>query len=111
MNALPYIPDYIIESALGEGGMATVYLAIQQKLNRKVAIKVLDPVLLKNKVLADRFIIEAQTAANLNHPNIISIYDVGQVGKLYYIVMELLDGSLKDLIKNSPNHKLPPRNR
>lgn len=109
MNALPYIPDYIIESALGEGGMATVYLAIQQKLNRKVAIKVLDPAFLKNKVLADRFMIEAQTAANLSHPNIISIYDVGQVGKLYYIVMELLDGSLKDLIKNSPNHRLPPK--
>lgn len=108
MNALPYIPDYIIESVLGEGGMATVYLGIQQKLQRKVAIKVLDPALLKNKILADRFMIEAQTAANLNHPNIISIYDVGQVGIFYYIVMELLDGSLKDLIKSSRNRKLPP---
>jgi serine/threonine protein kinase len=109
MEALPYIPDYNIENVLGEGGMATVYLAIQQKLNRRVAIKVLNPALLKNKILADRFMIEAQTAANLNHPNIISIYDVGQVGKLYFIVMELLDGSLKDLIKSSPKRKLPPK--
>lgn len=108
MNALPYIPDYIIESVLGEGGMATVYMGVQQKLQRRVAIKVLDPALLKNKILADRFMIEAQTAANLNHPNIISIYDVGQVGKFYFIVMELLDGSLKDLIKSSPSRKLPP---
>ncbi len=107
MIALPYIPDYIIESVLGEGGMATVYLGVQQKLQRKVAIKVLDPALLKNKILADRFMIEAQTSANLNHPNIISIYDVGQVGKYYYIVMELLDGSLKDLIKSSRSRKLP----
>ncbi|MDQ1353819.1 MAG: serine/threonine-protein kinase PpkA [Acidobacteriota bacterium] len=109
MNALPYIPDYIIESVLGEGGMATVYQGVQQKLQRKVAIKVLDPALLKNKLLADRFMIEAQTAANLSHHNIISIYDVDHVGKLYYIVMELLDGSLKDLIKSSPSRKLPPR--
>jgi len=107
MVALPYIPDYIIESVLGEGGMATVYLGIQQKLQRRVAIKVLDPALLKNKILADRFMIEAQTSANLNHPNIISIFDVGQVGKYYYIVMELLDGSLKDLIKSSRSRKLP----
>jgi serine/threonine protein kinase len=107
MNAFPYIPDYMIETVLGEGGMATVYLGIQQKLQRKVAIKILDPSLLKKDFVADRFMIEAQTAANLSHPNIISIYDVGQVGKYYYIVMEYLDGSLKDLIKSSPSGKLP----
>ncbi len=108
MDAIPYIPDYIIESVLGEGGMATVYLGMQQKLQRRVAIKVLDPTLLKVKNIADRFLHEAQMAANLNHPNIISIYDVDQVGKLYYIVMEYLDGSLKDLIESSPSGKLPP---
>lgn len=107
MNAFPYIPDYMIESVLGEGGMATVYMGIQQKLQRKVAIKILDPVLLKQPNVADRFLIEAQTAANLSHPNIISIFDVGQVGKYYYIVMEYLDGSLKDLINSSPSGKLP----
>jgi len=107
MKAFPYIPDYLIESELGEGGMATVYMAIQQKLQRKVAIKILDPALLKQPNLADRFLIEAQTAANLSHPNIISIFDVGQVGKYYYIVMECLDGSLKDLINSSPSRKLP----
>ncbi|MCP5104733.1 MAG: protein kinase [bacterium] len=109
MNAFPYIPDYIIEQVLGEGGMATVYMAMQQKLQRKVAIKVLDSALLKIKNIADRFMQEAQTAANLAHPNIISIYDVDNVGKLYYIVMEYLDGSLKDLIKSSPSRRLPPK--
>jgi serine/threonine protein kinase len=109
MNAFPYIPDYMIETVLGEGGMATVYLGIQQKLQRKVAIKILDPALLNKANVADRFMIEAQTAANLSHPNIISIYDVGQVGKYYYIVMEYLDGSLKDLIKSSPSGRLPAR--
>jgi serine/threonine protein kinase len=108
MDAFPYFPDYTIESVLGEGGMATVYMAIQQKLQRRVAIKVLDPALLRAKNIADRFLQEAQMAANLNHPNIISIFDVGQVGKLYYIVMEYLEGSLKDLIKSSPRGKLPP---
>lgn len=107
MNAFPYIPDYMIETVLGEGGMATVYLGIQQKLQRKVAIKILDPALLSKDNVADRFMIEAQTAANLSHPNIISIYDVGQVGKYYFIVMEYLDGSLKDLIKSSPSGRLP----
>lgn len=107
MNAFPYIPDYMIETVLGEGGMATVYMGVQQKLQRKVAIKILDPVLLKQPNVADRFLIEAQTAANLSHPNIISIFDVGQVGKYYYIVMECLDGSLKDLINSSPSGKLP----
>lgn len=109
MNAFPYIPDYMIETELGEGGMATVYMGIQQKLQRKVAIKILDPALLKQGNIADRFLIEAQTAANLQHPNIISIFDVGQSGKFYYIVMEYLDGSLKDLIDSSPSGKLPPK--
>ncbi len=109
MNAFPYIPDYMIETVLGEGGMATVYMGIQQKLSRKVAIKILDPALLNQGNVADRFLIEAQTSANLQHPNIISIFDVGQVGKYYYIVMEYLDGSLKDLTNSSPSGKLPPK--
>jgi serine/threonine protein kinase len=108
MSAFPYIPDYIIESVLGEGGMATVYLGIQQKLNRRVAIKILDPSLLKHEYAAERFIIEAETAAKLSHSNIISIYDVGKVGKMHYMVMEYLDGSLKDLINSSPSRRIEP---
>ena len=99
MAELPIIPGYRIERELGAGGMATVYLGIQEKLNRKVAIKVLEPLLLKDPNFAKRFLKEAETAANLAHSNIVQIVDVGQSGNYYYLVMEYLEGgSLKDRI-------------
>ncbi|MCP4146117.1 MAG: serine/threonine protein kinase [bacterium] len=109
MSTFPYLPDYLIEEQLGEGGMATVYRGIQQNLNRSVAIKILDPALLKHENAADRFIKEGQTAASLSHSNIISIFDVGTVGKYHYIVMEYLRKSLKDVIDSAPNSQLPPQ--
>ena len=106
MSDFPEIAGYRIEKELGEGGMATVYLGVQENLNRKVAIKVLDPILLKDKNFATRFLKEAETAANLNHPNIVTIYDVGQSDNYYFIIMEYLEENLKEMI--SSNSTIPP---
>ena len=102
MTDFPEIPGYKILSVLGEGGVAKVYLAIQEKLDRKVAIKVLEPSLLKSEVTAVRFEKEAKTAARLSHSNIIQIFDTGKAGNYYYIVMEYLEESLKDRMKLNP---------
>ncbi len=99
MSELPQIPGYRIIRKLGQGGMADVYLGVQEKLAREVAIKVLIPSLFRDQQFSLRFIKEAQTAAKLIHPNIITIHDVGQVGDSYYIVMEYLEESLNDRIK------------
>ncbi len=106
MADIPLIQGYRIERELGAGGMANVYLGVQEKLEREVAIKVLDPVLLRDPNFARRFMKEAQTAAKLVHPGIVTVHDVGQSGMHYYMVMEYLDGgSLKDLIHPGP---VPP---
>ncbi len=108
MSKYPQIPGYRIEAKLGEGGMATVYLGIQEKLNRKVAIKILEPSLLKNPTTRDRFLIEAETAASISHTNIISIYDIGHVDQYQYIVMEYLKETLKDHMFGYPDFKIKP---
>jgi len=102
MSEYPIISGFWIEKKLGEGGMASVYLGVQENLKRKVAIKVLEPLLLKDKNFAKRFIKEAETAANLSHPNIITIFDIGKSENSYYISMEYLETSLKDKIKSGP---------
>ena len=72
----------------------------QEKLQRHVAIKVMIPLFFRDEQFSKRFIKEAQTAAQLNHPNIITIHDVGETGDSHYIVMEYLDGeSLKSLLE------------
>jgi len=110
IKAFPNIPNYRIEKKLGEGGMAVVYQGIQEKLERTVAIKVLKNHYLKDENFAKRFLKEAETAANLIHPNIVTIYDVGEADGILYIVMELLNDSLKDRIKqmiyNGSNYKV-----
>jgi serine/threonine protein kinase len=108
MADFPVIPGYKFKSVLGEGGVAKVYLAIQEKINREVAVKILDPFLLKNKITASRFEIEAKTAANLSHSNIIQIFDTGKAGDYHYIVMEYLEESLKDRMNRSPQGKMDP---
>lgn len=108
ISGLPKIPGYTVTHQLGEGGMATVFLATQEKLKRLVAIKILDSSLSRTAGVAQRFVMEARTAASLNHPGIISVYDVGRVDNYFYIIMEFLDGSLRDLLKSSPRHTLEP---
>lgn len=90
---------YEIESELGEGGMATVYLARDLKHNRKVAIKVLKPELAA-VVGAARFLAEIETTANLRHPHIVPLFDSGEADGLLYYVMPLVEGeSLRDRLK------------
>jgi beta-lactam-binding protein with PASTA domain/tRNA A-37 threonylcarbamoyl transferase component Bud32 len=99
---------YPVLRKIGAGGMADVYLARDETLGRQVAVKVLLPRYADDRQFVERFRREAQAAAGLNHPNIVSIYDRGQVGSTYYIVMEYLRGeTLKDFVRR--NGRLAPR--
>lgn len=90
---------YEIIEKIGIGGMATVYKAKCHVLNRYVAVKVLRDEFTTDEEFIKRFNTEAQAAASLTHPNIVSVYDVGNEGNLYYIVMELIKGkTLKEII-------------
>ena len=90
---------YEIIEKVGNGGMATVYRAEDKILKRNVAVKVLKDEFTTDEEFIKRFEIEAQSAARLTHPNIVSIYDVGSEDNLYYIVMELIRGkTLKEII-------------
>ncbi|MCI0364428.1 MAG: serine/threonine protein kinase [Phycisphaerales bacterium] len=86
------IPGYRIQSKLGSGAMATVFLADQISLDRPVAIKVLPKKFSDNVKFIERFYKEGRAAAKLNHPNIVAAYDVGQAGEHHYFVMEYIDG-------------------
>ncbi len=90
--------NYEIQKEIGRGGMGLVYLAIDKRLDRKVAIKVLslsqsESTELSNEEVVKRFQREAKAIAKLTHPNIVSIYDIGDEDGLYYMVMEFLEGS------------------
>src|SRR5438876_8083809 len=90
---------YKIVRKLGSGGMADVYLAEDEELGRRVAIKILNDKHATDDQFVERFRREAKNAAGLSHPNIVSIYDRGEAEGTYYIAMEYLDGrSLKELI-------------
>src|ERR671937_69154 len=90
---------YRIVRKLGAGGMADVYLAEDQELGRRVAIKILNDRHAADDQFVERFRREAKNAAGLSHPNIVSIYDRGTAEGTYYIAMEFLDGrSLKEMI-------------
>ena len=91
---------YQLMEKIGEGGMANVYTARCQILNRIVAVKILKDEFSTDEEFVNKFKNEAQAAASLNHPNIINVYDVGQDNGISYIVMEYVDGiNLKELIK------------
>lgn len=90
---------YVIESLVGQGGMADVYRAHDEILNRTVAIKVLRPKLADDPLVLVRFTREASAASKLSHPNVVDIYDVGEGSGLHYIVMEFVKGTtLKQMI-------------
>ena len=97
---------YEILEKIGSGGMSDVYKARCHKLNRYVAIKFLKPEFCEDKTFVKNFQIEAQSAAALLHPNVVSVYDVNQTDGIYYIVMEYVDGiTLKKYIDR--NGRLP----
>lgn len=91
---------YELIEKIGEGGMAIVYKAKCRLLNRYVAIKILRPEFTKDEQFVENFRRESQAAAGLSHPNIVSVYDVGQEGNIHFIVMELVEGkTLSELIE------------
>jgi serine/threonine-protein kinase PpkA len=93
------IPEFDIDDAIGDGAMATVYLATQRSLERKVALKVMAAALAADPSFCERFLREGKTLARLSHPHIVTIHDIGHAGDLYYMAMEYLpNGTLKERI-------------
>src|SRR4026208_777476 len=84
--------EYTIEGEIGRGGMGVVYRARDERLPRRVAVKVLPPELAFQKEIRERFTREAQTAARLSHPHIVPIHSVGEGQNLVYFVMGYVDG-------------------
>src|SRR6266498_2546607 len=94
------LAGYRIESVIGRGGMGVVYVADHLRLKRKAALKVLAPELASDERFRERFVIESELAASLEHPNIVPIYDAGEADGLLYIAMRLIEGrDLKTLIE------------
>jgi serine/threonine protein kinase len=95
--------QYLVDAEIGRGGMAVVYRARDLRLNRRVAIKVLPPELAFNADVRERFLREAQTSAQLAHPNIVPIFTVDEREGLVYFVMALVDGeSLAERLAREP---------
>lgn len=86
------IPGYRLLRQLGRGGMATVYLAVQESVDREVALKIMSPALLVDPDFGTRFLREAKIAAHLHHRQVVGIHDVGRAGDFHYIAMEYLAG-------------------
>ena len=98
MSTYPEIPGYKIEKKIGHSAIAEVYLGVQEDLDRKVGIKVLNPQIFQDKSLVDKFLNEAKKDAKFSHVNIANILEVGEARHLRYIVMEYLPESLRDRI-------------
>jgi serine/threonine-protein kinase PpkA len=95
------IPGYTIKRVIGEGGMSTVYLAVQQSLEREVALKIMSDRLVSDESFRKRFLKEGKIIAQLHHPRIVTIHDFGFSGDIYYICQEYLPGgTLADEIQH-----------
>lgn len=93
------IPGYRILRTLGQGGMASVFLAVQESLDREVALKVMAPALAANPEFAERFLKEGKLTAKLQHPNVVTIHDIGVHNGIYYLSAEFIPrGTLKERI-------------
>lgn len=96
-----HIPGYKILRPLGEGGMASVFLAIQESLEREVALKVMAPALAANPEFSTRFISEGKITAQLNHPNLVTVYDIGSHNEINYLAAEYIPGgTLKEVMRH-----------
>lgn len=101
-RGLPSISGYRIMDQLGKGGMGVVYRAEQVSLNRQVALKVLKQEQTSDPVFIAKFVAEARAAAKLQHPNVVSVFDVENENGTYYIAMELMhEGSCEDWLKQN----------
>ncbi len=97
------VSQYKILSKIGKGGMGEVYLAEDTKLDRKVALKILPAEFAEDADRMNRFVREAKSASALNHPNIITIHEIGEFENTHYIATEFIDGkTLKDYTKSNP---------
>lgn len=105
-----FFPQFEILECLGRGGMGVVYKARQKSLDRLVALKILSPEREKDSQFEERFIREAKTLAQLNHPSIVTVHDFGEANGMFYLVMEFVDGAnLRHLLterKLSPEEAL-----
>ncbi len=91
---------YLLREHIGRGGMGTVYRALQVSLDREVALKILSPDLVKDPAFVDQFRREARAAGQLNHPNIVQVYDVGEEGSTFFYSMEFVEGgSIEDRLR------------
>src|SRR5262245_32316840 len=100
VDLAPHFPHLEILEFVGKGGMGAVYRARQPALDRLVAVKVLPPEVARDPAFAERFSREARSLARFNHPNIVTVYDFGETGGLYYIVMEFVAGkSLRQVMR------------
>ncbi|GEM_PF-6521288 len=88
----------VLRRRLGAGGMGTVYLGHHEGLNKPVAVKILSPDLMKEGTYKDRFLREARTAAKLDNPNVVTVYDVGESSGVAYIVMHYVEGRSLDAV-------------
>ncbi len=94
--------DYRIESVLGRGGMAVVYRAVDGRLQRPVALKVLAADLARDEIFRKRFLRESRLAASLDHPNVVPVYDAGEADGALYIAMRVVEGSdLRDVLEET----------
>lgn len=97
-----HLGPFVIKDQLGKGGMGAVFLAVHTALNRKVALKVLQPNDSAQHSAVERFLREARAAAALDHPNIVQLYDIGQSGRVHYIALEYVDGrTLHHIVKQN----------
>ncbi len=103
------IGDYLLTGKIGQGGLAEIFRARQESLNRDVAIKILFPKFCNDPEILRRFDRESEVIARLNHPNIVHVIDKGKAGNRYYFVMEYVDGtSLREVIDST---KIPRRTK
>ncbi len=94
--------QYLILEKIGEGGMGKVYRAVDTRMSRMVALKVVRPQLMSNKTVLKRYEREAEAAGKLDHPNIVKLFDAGEAGGRFYLAMEYVDGSdLSRLVKDN----------
>ncbi|MBS0569158.1 MAG: serine/threonine protein kinase [Proteobacteria bacterium] len=91
------VSGYKLVQKIGEGGMATVYLAVQESLDREVALKIMSPALAANETFRDQFLKEGRIAAKLTHPHLMTVHDIGSDNGVYYLASEYLPaGTLRD---------------
>jgi serine/threonine-protein kinase len=102
------IGGFRILERIGRGGMGTVYKAKQVSLNRLVALKFLSPKLSKDPAFVEKFFAEARAAAQLNHPNVVQVFDVGTLGGVQFFSMEFMEGGcVQDLLSAREDSRLP----